>query len=206
MPRITALLAACYAICASLAHADVPPPPKAEATVVVLAGTGLGSGFHIGNGIIVTAAHVVETQTLTMIEMSDGSKLAADVLMVDIRSDIAFLQAKGPANEKMETARLACRKSVLGEEVMARGNPGGVRFLSNWGRVSGEPRQMFDWLMVIPTDIRIAPGNSGGPMFDKTGAVIGVVVGYIELQGIMFSALATPSLSVCKARTYLGVS
>lgn len=208
MPRLTAiLLAACF--CASLAYADVPPPPKAESTVVVLTADSLGSGFHIGGGIFVTAAHVVADVTSVRIELSDERKIPGHVIFVDNRADIAFVLVDKAVD--IEAARIACRAAVLGEEISVRGNPAGVRFISTWGRVAGQPRQLGPWSIVTPINVSAASGNSGGPVFDAQGKVIGVLVGLGTSGGTMFSAgspfisLAVPSLSVCKARTYLGL-
>jgi S1-C subfamily serine protease len=205
MPRtITAFLAACYAICASLAHADVPPPPKAEPTVVILTGDSQGSGVYIGDGVFVTAAHVVGGDTLPDIELSDGRKLIGHVIFVDHRADLAFLSVDKAVD--IDAAKLACRQAMLGEEVMVRGTPVGVRFISTWGRIAGQPRQLADWQTVVPVNISAAPGNSGGPMFDAQGKVLGILVGIGRSSGSTFISLSVPSLSVCKARTYLGVS
>ena len=213
MHRITAFLAAC--LCASIAQADVPPPPT-ESTVVVIAGEGQGSGFHIGDGIVVTAAHVIEGKTFARIEMSDEKTLLADVIFIDARNDLAFLEvqasildADDPAahpGKKMQIARLACRASVLGENVMVRGTPVGLRFISTWGRIAGDARPLFRWSAVVPINISAAPGNSGGPVFDDRGNVIAVLVGIGRASGSQFISLAVPATAVCRARDYLGLN
>jgi serine protease Do len=206
MRLLTALLAAC--ICASVAHADVPPAPLAESTVVVLGEDSLGSGFYIGGGVFVTAAHVVENLTSVKLELSDERTARGKVIFIDARADLAFVLA--PVVD-VNVALIACRASVLGEEISVRGNPAGVRFISTWGRVAGAARQLGPWAIVTPINVSAAGGNSGGPVFDTQGKVIGVLVGLGTSGGTMFSpgapfiSLAVPSLSVCRARDYLGL-
>lgn len=194
MRFLPALMAAC--ICASVAHADVPPPPLAESTVVVLGEDSFGSGFYIGGGVFVTAA------------LSDERTARGKVIFIDARADLAFVLA--PVVD-VNVALIACRASVLGEEISVRGNPAGVRFITTWGRVAGEARQLGPWAIVTPLNVSAAGGNSGGPVFDTQGKVIGVLVGLGTSGGTMFSpgapfiSLAVPSTSVCRARAYLGL-
>ncbi len=201
MRLLTALLAAC--ICASVAHADVPPEPQAESTVVVLTAGGQGSAFYIGNDIFTTAAHVVESEGTVELELSDGRKLLATVVFVNHVVDLAFVKV-GRAVD-IEAAKLTCRAAVLGEEVMLRGAPRGLRFVSTWGKIAGEGRKVAQWQAVVPVAIVAAPGNSGGPIFDQQGKVIGVLVGGALSGSSMFMALSVPSSLVCRARDYMGL-
>lgn len=206
--RFTALLAACF--CASFAQADVPPPPKAGNTVTVLSGDKLsGSGVHVGNGVIITAAHVVKGVKALTVGLSDAVKLPATVLLEDAVHDIAIISVKKP--EALESAHLACRVAKSGEEISAIGHPGGTVFVETWGHIAGAPREAGPWKLVLPIDARIAPGNSGGPLFDAKGEVVGVVVGIqlvpVDLFGpsVPSIAYAVPASIACKARDYLGL-
>lgn len=209
MRLLTALLAAC--LCASLAQADVPPPPKAANIVTVLSGEKLsGSGVHIGNGIVITAAHVVDGIKALKVGLSDHVKLSATVLLTDKVHDIAVISVK--TFDGLEAAHLACRASKGGEEVSAIGHPGGTEFIQTWGRIAGKVRPAGPWQSVIPLDIKIAPGNSGGPLYDAAGEVIGIVVGIQMVpvdpfgnQSVASIAFAVPSTVACEARDYLGL-
>jgi serine protease Do len=199
MRLLTALLAAC--ICASVAHADVPPEPLPEATVVILTPDGHGSGFYIGNDILVTAAHVVAgAGTTVKVEPSFGPTINAAVIFVDHRADLAFVRARGL---RLQVAELACRKPVLGENIMVRGAPSGMRGISTWGRVAGDERAFPEWLAATPLNVMAAPGNSGGGVWDERGKIIGVLVGIGRSAGAQFISLAVPAMSVCRARDYL---
>jgi len=201
MRLLTALLAACF--CASVAHADVPPEPLPEATVVILAGDGQGSGFYIGNGIIVTAAHVVAGTVNVKVEPAFGSKTNAAVIFVDHRADIAFIKMQGA---RLQVAELACREPVLGENIMVRGAPVGMRGISTWGRVAGDERAFPEWSAAVPLNVAATHGNSGGPVYTENEngkAVIGVLVGIGRSNGAQFISLMVPATSVCRARDYL---
>lgn len=206
MRILPAFIAACF--CASFVYADVPPEPLPEATVVILAGDGQGSGFNIGGAgagdgstIIVTAAHVVAgAGTTVKVEPSFGPTINAAVIFVDHRADIAFIRVRGA---RLQVAELACRKPVLGENIMVRGAPSGMRGISTWGKVAGEERSFPEWSAATPLNVMAAPGNSGGGVWDERGKIIGVLVGIGRSSGAQFISLAVPVLSVCRARDYL---
>jgi S1-C subfamily serine protease len=209
MKAATAFLAACF--CASLAYADVPPPPKAGNTVSILSNKDLsGTGVHIGGGLIVTAAHVVRDVKILNVGLSDGGKMPAVVLFTDATRDIAFIAVK--KFDGMEAASLACRMASVGEEVSAIGHPGGTVDIQTWGRVAGKPREAGPWRTALPLDLRISPGNSGGPLFDAKGEVVGIVVGIQTVPLDPFGehtttsvAFAVPATVACDARDYLGL-
>lgn len=185
--------------------ADVPPEPKAEATVKVTTLAGHGSGFHIGGGIIVTAAHVVGTQASVSIISSFGSSRAGTVVYYDTVNDIAVVRLEHYAD--LSKAILACRVAVRGEDIEVRGNPGAFDFVSAWGRIAGDPREVQGyWRVAIPINITIAGGFSGGAVFDHTGKVIGIAVGIALQRGRDYIGLAVPATLVCQARDMLGLS
>jgi serine protease Do len=154
------------------------PPVTSEATVVkVLVGEGHGSGVNIGEGKILTAAHVVGDGKTAKIKTSDGKELDASVVWSNKDYDVAMLQSD-PLTLGRGSA-LDCREPVVGELIQSAGNPIMLEFVSSFGRVAGGIREEGPWKTVFITNLTTAPGQSGGPVFDKNSNVIGIAVGVI---------------------------
>ncbi|MDF3415514.1 Do family serine endopeptidase [Sulfitobacter sp. M57] len=137
---------------------------------------GLGSGFIISqDGQIVTNHHVVEGADSVTVKLSDGRSFDADVLGSDPLTDIAVL--KITADVDLPTVSFGTSKDLrVGDEVVAVGNPFGLGGTVTSGIISALSRDIrsgpFDDF--IQTDAAINRGNSGGPLFDNAGQVIGV--------------------------------
>ncbi len=146
---------------------------------------GIGTAFHIGGGYYVTAAHVVadgyqffldnSQRTVTRVEGNGGLEKAS-VVGKDAASDIAVLKA-APASA---TLTWAAQDPSVGEVAYAIGNPFAIApnsfshgIVSGANRAIGTERGTLAGLLQIDTPVN--PGNSGGPLLDDTGAVIGVV-------------------------------
>ncbi len=136
---------------------------------------GLGSGFIISSdGIILTNAHVVAEATEITVKLTDRREFEAKVLGVDKRTDIAVLkiEAKGlPAVRIGHAAELK-----VGEWVAAIGSPFGFENTITSGIVSAKARALPDenYVPFIQTDVPVNPGNSGGPLFNMDGEVVGI--------------------------------
>lgn len=155
-------------------YATSQPTTVSEASVVrVVLPDGHGSGVNIGDGFIVTAAHVPGAATSVTIVTSAGKQVAADVLWVNKAYDIALLRT---AEMIGKGSKLDCRSAKEGDVIQASGNPMGLEFVSSFGRVAGNARTFGNWKSVLITDIAIGPGSSGGPIFEPDGRVIGIVV------------------------------
>jgi serine protease Do len=137
----------------------------------------LGSGFVIHpSGYVVTNAHVVERSTTVQVRLASGRRLAGTVVGRDRRVDLALVQVDAPTALPViplgDSERLA-----VGELVLALGHPFGLEQTVSLGIVSrkGAPLQAaapgFDF---IQTDAAVNPGNSGGPLVDMRGQVVGV--------------------------------
>jgi len=145
----------------------------------------LGSGFVIdASGIIVTNNHVIEDADEITANFSDGSKLPATVIGRDDKTDLALLRVKA---EKPLTAVKFGDSSGLrvGDWVMAIGNPFGLGGTVTVGIVSARNRDInagpYDDF--IQTDAAINRGNSGGPLFNERGEVIGINTAIISPTG-----------------------
>jgi S1-C subfamily serine protease len=160
---------------------------KRESPAVVLvttsggeSGGGLGSGFLIDRkGHILTNAHVVDGGEQTSVTFSDGTVEKATVLGVDNSTDLAVLKvAEVPAG--VNPAPLGNSAGLLvGQEVVAIGNPYGLERTATTGIVSALKRSIespndFTIQNAIQTDAAINQGNSGGPLYDMAGRVVGM--------------------------------
>lgn len=142
---------------------------------------GLGSGFLIDDeGHVMTAAHVVQTADLVEVEFVDGGKFTASVVASDPVKDVALLKLdKLP--EKVRPAKLADSDKVrVGEEVFIIGAPYGLSHTLTVGHISARHSNEDGYMGDIQaetfqTDAAINQGNSGGPMFNQRGEVIGIV-------------------------------
>lgn len=136
---------------------------------------GLGSGFIIsGDGLIVTNNHVIDGATTIKVKFSDGSEHKATVVGADPLTDIALLDIEGTG---FPTVAFGSSDAMrVGDEVIAMGNPFGLGGTVTTGIVSAKDRDIhsgpFD--SFIQTDAAINRGNSGGPLFNEQGEVIGV--------------------------------
>jgi len=136
---------------------------------------GLGSGFIVkSDGVILTNAHVVTNASEVTVKLTDGREFKAKVLGVDKPTDIAVLKidAKG-----LPTVELGDSSSVeVGQWVLAIGEPFGFENSASAGIVSAKARSLPNegYVPFLQTDVPVNPGNSGGPLFDSSGKVIGV--------------------------------
>ncbi len=141
---------------------------------------GTGSGFvwdRLGN--IVTNFHVIQEGDAFAVTLADQSEWDAKVVGTAPEKDLAVLRIKAPAEKLVPLTRGSSRTLLVGQRVLAVGNPFGldhsltVGVVSALGRELRSPsgRRIRD---VIQTDAAINPGNSGGPLLDSTGRLIGV--------------------------------
>jgi len=161
--------------------------------------TSLGSGFVIdASGLIVTNNHVIEDADQINVILNDGTTLPAKIVGRDSKTDIALLRVKPKA--LLPTARLGdSDRARVGEWVMAIGNPFGLGGSVTAGIISARNRDInagpYDDF--IQTDAPINRGNSGGPLFNMQGEVVGVNSAiYSPTGGSVGIAFAIPSSMV----------
>jgi len=134
-------------------------------------GISQGSGFFISaEGYIVTNYHVVKDSDAIIVKMADGKELVAKILKSDSFSDLALLKIQIDNVPFFVTG--SYDKCIVGETVIAIGAPMGFEQTVSKGIVSAK-REM-EKLMMIQTDAQISRGNSGGPLINLWGEVIGV--------------------------------
>jgi S1-C subfamily serine protease len=173
------------------------------ATVKFFVGESVGSGVHIGEGYIITAAHVVDGAKTARVKARDGKEYEADVLWANRAYDIALVQVAD--NPTIPAASMSCRTAIVGENIKAVGNPFGIEFLSAFGRISGEPREFLpNWKLAFVVDMTMLGGQSGGPVFDESGSIIAIIVGGMlspsgkDSRSPTGYNFAVPSAVVCK--------
>ena len=173
----------------------------------------LGSGFvYDKQGHIVTNSHVVGDAKVVYVTFPDGNRYAAKVLASDTYSDIAVLQISQNSSQLQRQLLSSLKPLALGnssnlevgDTAIAIGNPFGLSDAMTTGIVSGIGRSIpisvggFSIPNVIQTDALVNPGDSGGPLLNKRGEMIGMntaIAGTNTLSGIGF---AIPSNTVTK--------
>lgn len=198
-PYLSAVLALAFIAAVSLGVVPAPEGKPAGSVVKIIEGKSHGSGVHIGNGFVLTAAHVVGKSKTADLKLDDGTTRKAEVLWTNKGYDIALIRTSSAG---MAASVLACRSPNDGETITARGNPTILEFVDSYGRVAGNAREVGPWGSVIITDITTVPGMSGGGVFDASGHLIAITVGVMSAPAGMFPSLsgfgtAVPGSTIC---------
>lgn len=141
---------------------------------------GTGSGFIWDKaGHIVTNYHVIRAGDAVHVTLADQSQFPATLVGQAPDKDIAVLRIEAPVSKLSPLARGSSYKLVVGQHVLAIGNPFGLDHTLSTGVISGLGREIKSLagrpiLGVIQTDAAINPGNSGGPLLDSGGRLIGM--------------------------------
>ena len=137
--------------------------------------SGIGSGFIVGsNGIILTNAHVVANADEVTVKLTDRREFKAKVLGADTQTDVAVLKIEATG---LPAVKIGNPDNVrVGEWAIAIGSPFGFENTVTAGIVSAKARSLPDGTFVpfLQTDVAVNPGNSGGPLFNMNGEVIGI--------------------------------
>jgi hypothetical protein len=148
---------------------------------------GTGSGFYLSeHDVIVTNHHVVAGSRRVCLEGRDRNRHPAQVILTDPQADLAFLS---PENGwRGASAKLSNGKAVQAHDVVyVLGYPFGMPFTVTEGIVSSA-RQFLDGQFLIQTDAAVNPGNSGGPLVNELGEVVGVTVAkFTEADNVGFA-------------------
>lgn len=162
--------------CASTDPIETGGVPSASSVVRVdLMDGGHGSGVYIGNGIVVTAAHVAKGQKFVNLKLDNGTVQSAEVLWVNEAYDVAGLKPLRPGD--MRASQLACRAPHRGEVVVTAGSPGSENDLYIPGTIVGNERESGNWKSVVVAAMPATGGISGGAVFDTYDNVVGITVG-----------------------------
>ncbi len=156
--------------------------------------TGIGSGFIISkDGLILTNSHVVFGSQHIVVTLDNGTKAIGKLIGADPILDLAVLKIPPPP-EGLPVISLGDSNAIqVGEQVMVIGNPLGLEQTLTLGIISGVNRILSESLLgerhpLIQTDAAISPGNSGGPLVNRYGEVIGITTSFLhDAQNIGFA-------------------
>lgn len=163
-------------------------------TFLVRAGDSIGAAVLIAEArLIVTNAHVVGDLDEVELVDSDGERFAAAVIARSERQDLAAITIPPPLQSRSGLA-VGERPPRVGSEVFAIGHPLGLGWTVSRGIVSGLP--VVDGSSMVQTDASISPGNSGGPLVDRGGRLVGIVTSKVSGGGAENIAFARPVQSV----------
>ncbi|WP_233809553.1 trypsin-like peptidase domain-containing protein [Paraburkholderia sp. HP33-1] len=139
--------------------------------------SGVGSGFIVSpNGLILTTAHVVDQSDDVTVRLTDRREFKGKVVAVDAQNDVAIIQIDAT---KLPTVKLGDSAHVrVGEQVLTIGSPDSYQNTVTAGIVSATSRTLSDGstFPFFQTDVSLNPDNSGGPVFNRAGEVIGIDV------------------------------
>ncbi|MFS4491621.1 S1C family serine protease [Maribacter sp. 2308TA10-17] len=166
-------------------------------TTAMVNAQGLGSGFLISDTEIITAAHVVDVAEKLFVQFLDGETIEAKVVSTFNEADVALIRLTRPKKNAVLVSLGDSDKSKVGEQVVIIGAPFGLAHSLSSGYISSKKSNTKDAnpytnTEFIQTDAAINTGNSGGPMFNLGGEVIGIVSQIKTVtggfQGIGFAA------------------
>lgn len=168
-------------------------PTMRDATVLVTDGRGHGAGVHVGGGLIATADHVVDGAKSLSVEWHGGETSEAVVMLQAPDLDFAILavpEMHGPA------AVVSCDAPLMGEPVSVVGHP----LASRWTITQGHVASVRTLVMkgeappFVVLDVSVNPGDSGGPVYDAEGRVIGIASAFLATK-IAAGYITIPSQS-----------
>ncbi len=166
-------------------------PENVGGEVKMITNASMGSGVLISeDGLIWTAAHVVQAAELVEVEFIDGDKYEAEVISSNPEADVALIKISRKFELKQKhVAKIGDSDKVeIGEDVFVLGAPRGFKQSLSRGILSGryEPEHLsndFIKIQFLQTDAAVNPGNSGGPMFNMKGEIIGVASRIVTESG-----------------------
>lgn len=185
---------------ATYVAARLPAEDQAGATVkVILAGTHC-SGVHLGGGLVLTAQHCTE-MGVKGIKTDRGVELDAESLWANRDYDVALVTTHAPL--PAAAASLSCRLVGKDEPITVAGNPMMLEWIETKGTVlSGLLTHGFPvgfgtmaWRESVVLDVTAAGGNSGGPVYDAHGKIVGILVGKF---GQSAHSIMVPSATICR--------
>lgn len=149
------------------------PAQWPSAVVTVFAGTGSGSGFAISENLILTNHHVVGESNSLTIKFDNGLQVTGRVIASNSGHDVAVIKVDASLPKHFRIQRLS---PSVGTEVFAIGSPLGEKYQSTITRGIISSYREENKKTLIQSDVTILPGNSGGPLVNNNGEVVGIAV------------------------------
>ncbi len=173
----------------SVVHIDVMSPEAGRRRMQGATGSGW---IYDAKGHIITNAHVVRASKFVRVQLHDGRASQATIVGIDPFTDIAVLKIE--ATDLVPVARASGERLFQGDRVFAFGSPFGFKFsmsegiVSGLGRAAGPALDSGGFTNFIQTDAAVNPGNSGGPLVDVRGRVVGMNVAIATAKDNLGSA------------------
>lgn len=141
---------------------------------------GHGSGVILENGLILTVNHVISDEkrdfkVKIVAKQQNGDTFELETVKGIAEKDMAFMKAKDKKIRKNYSDIACVSKLRVGQNVISMGNPTALEFITTFGRIAGlkQHPEFVDYDIII-TDLSMAPGMSGGPVFNEDGEVVGL--------------------------------
>ena len=167
------------------------PEETYNSVVVVYTETGVGSGFCIKENLIVTNAHVVGSNKNVAINLYDGTTIKGQVIKSNIEKDLALIKI----DKQLTPLNVNAENISIGQEVYAIGAPKDMPYTMTKGIISALDRKLGE-NTYIQIDASVNSGNSGGPLIDDTGNVIGIItLKANDAEGIGFALKSSEILA-----------
>ena len=154
-----------------------------NSVVVVYTDTGVGSGFSVKENIIITNAHVVGYNKKVTVNLYDGTSIKGTVIKTDTEKDLALIEV----NKTITPLSIISDNLSIGQEVYAIGAPKDIPYTMTKGIISALDRKLGQ-NTYIQIDASVNSGNSGGPLVNESGGVIGIITLKVsDAEGIGFA-------------------
>lgn len=168
-----------------------------KSCVTILTDAGHGSGVIISEeGHVITANHVVQGVNKIKVKISEGIELDATLISSDVETDIALLKISGSGFQPLP---FDTSEQELGDEVITIGTPAGIELGQSISRGMISGKRVIEDMLHLQVDIAVSPGNSGGPLINDKGEIIGIVQKKVVGTGIEGIGFALPIDLVLKA-------
>jgi serine protease Do len=153
-----------------------------SAVVTIISDAGSGTGFFVSqDGYLLTNQHVVGAAKFIKVKLPTGRELLGEVLLSDKNRDVALIKTEPIA---VHPIIIRISEPNIGEEVYVLGSPLGDKFNTTLTRGILSGYRTFEEKRYLQSDVAILPGNSGGPLLDAKGSVIGVSVAGLGAKGL----------------------
>lgn len=170
--------------------------------ITVVTDAGHGSGVIIDpDGLIITAYHVVEGVNKIKIQFSDGFQLDAELVNFDYAHDVALLKIPGSGFKPLPIH--ISEENQLGEDIITIGTPASLDLGQSVAKGVISGKRLFDDIVYMQIDMSVSPGNSGGPVINSKGEIMGIIQRKVIREGVEGIGFALPISTACSV---LGIS
>lgn len=162
-----------------------------KSCVTIKSDRGHGSGFIIDkNGMIITSNHVIEGANQIQVHFSNGIELDAEIIFTDKNYDVALLKIPGSGYQPLKLNNFPVE---LGEEISTIGTPANLELGQSISKGVISGKRLIDEQLYHQLNMSVSPGNSGGPLLNGNGDVIGIVFAKVTGEGVEGIAFAVPT-------------